>query len=263
MMKYIVIDPVMLDLGFVQIHWYGVMYLLAFTSVYLLANVRLKTNTGWTRKQVEDLIFYGALGAVLGGRLGYLIFYNLPSFAANPLTFFDFQGGGMSFHGGFIGVLIAALIFNRKAQKTFFKTMDFAVPLVPLGLAFGRIGNYINAELWGKVTTSVFGVYGPDQSGEWAVRYPSQLYEGFLEGIVLFVVLWIYTKRPRPVMATSAVFLTLYGLFRFIIEFVRVPDIQLGYLAFGWLTMGQLLSLPMIIIGVYLFYKANNLNKSL
>ncbi|HIF89346.1 MAG TPA: prolipoprotein diacylglyceryl transferase [Candidatus Thioglobus sp.] len=261
-MKYTVIDPVILDLGVVQVHWYGVMYLLAFISVYLLASVRLKTNTGWTRKQIEDLIFYGALGAVLGGRLGYLIFYNLSSFASNPLTFFDFQGGGMSFHGGFIGVLVAALIFNRKSQKTFFETMDFVAPLVPLGLAFGRIGNYINAELWGKVTTSVFGVYGPDQSGEWAVRYPSQLYEGFLEGIVLFIVLWVYTKKPRPLMTTSAIFLTLYGFFRFIIEFVRVPDAQLGYLAFGWLTMGQLLSLPMIIIGAYLFYKANNTNKT-
>ena len=262
-MKYIVIDPVILDLGAVQVHWYGVMYLLAFASVYLLANVRVKTNTTWTRKQVENLIFYGALGAVLGGRLGYLIFYNLSSFAANPLTFFDFQGGGMSFHGGFIGVLVAALIFNRKAYKTFFETMDFVAPLVPLGLAFGRVGNYINAELWGKVTTSVLGVYGPDQSGEWAIRYPSQLYEGFLEGIVLFVVLWIYTRKPRPVMAASSVFLTLYGLFRFIIEFIRVPDIQLGYLAFGWLTMGQLLSLPMIMIGAYLFYQANNVGKAL
>jgi len=262
-MKYIVIDPVILDLGVVQVHWYGVMYVLAFTSVYLLANVRVKTNTNWTRKQVEDLIFYGALGAVLGGRLGYLIFYNLSSFVTNPLTFFGFQGGGMSFHGGFIGVLVATLIFNRKAYKTFFETMDFVAPLVPLGLAFGRVGNYINAELWGKVTTSVLGVYGPDQSGEWAIRYPSQLYEGFLEGIVLFVVLWIYTRKPRPVMAASSVFLTLYGLFRFIIEFIRVPDIQLGYLAFGWLTMGQLLSLPMIMIGAYLFYQANNVGKAL
>ena len=262
-MKYIVIDPVVFDLGIVKVYWYGVMYLLAFTSVYLLANIRVKTNTGWTRKQVEDLIFYGALGAVLGGRLGYLIFYDLASFTTNPLTFFDFQGGGMSFHGGFIGVLVAALIFNRKAQKTFFETMDFVAPLVPLGLAFGRIGNYINAELWGKVTTSTLGVYCPNQSGEWAVRYPSQLYEGLLEGIVLFVVLWIFTKKPRPVMATSAIFLTLYGFFRFIIEFVRVPDVQLGYLAFDWLTMGQLLSLPMIVIGAYLFYKANNVNRAL
>ena len=260
-MNYIVIDPVLFDLGIIKIHWYGVMYLLAFTSVYLLANLRLKNNTAWTRKQIEDLIFYGALGAVLGGRLGYLIFYNLPSFATNPLSFFDFQGGGMSFHGGFLGVLIAALIFNRKTKKTFFETMDFVAPLVPLGLTFGRIGNYINGELWGKVTTSVFGVYGPDQSGEWANRYPTQLYEGFLEGIVLFTVLWLYSKKPRPIMATSAIFLTLYGLFRFIIEFVRAPDIHLGYLAFGWLTMGQLLSLPMIVIGIYLFYKANNVDK--
>ena len=262
-MKYTVIDPVILDLEFVQIHWYGVMYLLAFISAYLLGGYRAKLSNNWTSKQIDDLVFYCALGAVLGGRLGYLVFYNLPTFMVNPLSFIDFQNGGMSFHGGFIGVLVASLWFNRRTKKTFFETMDFVAPLVPLGLAFGRVGNYINAELWGKITTSSLGVYAPNQNGEWANRYPSQLYEGLLEGIVLFSVLWIYTKKPRPLMATSAIFLTLYGLFRFIIEFVRVPDIQLGYLAFGWLTMGQLLSLPMVIIGCYLFYKANKTHKAL
>jgi len=262
-MKYTVIDPVILDLEFVQIHWYGVMYLLAFASAYFLGSYRAKLSDNWTSKQIDDVVFYCALGAVLGGRLGYLVFYNLPTFMTNPLSFFDFQNGGMSFHGGFVGVLVASLWFNRRTKKTFFETMDFVAPLVPLGLAFGRIGNYINAELWGKVTTSALGVYGPNQNGDWANRYPSQLYEGFLEGVVLFAVLWIYTKKPRPLMATSAIFLTLYGLFRFIIELVRMPDIQLGYLAFGWLTMGQLLSLPMIVIGGYLFYKANRTHKAL
>ena len=260
-MNYIVIDPVILDLGFVKIYWYGVMYLLAFVLAYLLANYQANLSANWTNKQADDLVFYCAFGAVLGGRIGYLLIYNLPHFVSNPMSFFDFQGGGMSFHGGFIGVLLASLLFNLKTHKKFFETMDFAAPLVPIGLALGRIANYINGELWGKTTTSALGVYGPNQSGEWAIRYPSQLYEAFLEGVVLFVILWIYTRNPRPIMAASAIFMTCYGSFRFIIEFIRMPDSHIGYLAFSWLTTGQLLSLPMIFIGVYLFYKAINLNK--
>jgi phosphatidylglycerol:prolipoprotein diacylglycerol transferase len=180
----------------------------------------------------------------------------LPSFIDNPLIFLSFQNGGMSFHGGFIGVLLATILFNRKTGKTFFQTTDFIAPLVPLGLFFGRIGNYINGELWGKVTSSNWGVYSPNYLGEWAYRYPTQLFEAFLEGLVLFAILWLFTNKSRPLMAPSSLFLILYGLFRFIIEFIRMPDIQLGYLAFGWLTMGQLLSLPMVIIGIFLFYKA-------
>ena len=159
-MKYIVIDPVILDLGIVKIHWYGVMYLLAFLLAYLLAKYRANLSQDWSTQQIEDLIFYGALGAVLGGRLGYMVFYSLPSFLTNPLIFLDFQNGGMSFHGGFLGVLLAMLLFNRKSKKSFFQTTDFIAPLVPLGLAFGRIGNYINAELWGKLLL-VLGVYFP------------------------------------------------------------------------------------------------------
>jgi len=157
-MKYIVIDPVLADLGFVKIYWYGVMYLLAFLSAYFLAKYRAKLSTLWNIKHVDDLIFYGALGAVLGGRLGYLIFYNFSIFISNPLTFFNFQNGGMSFHGGFIGVLIAMLVFNRKYEFSFFQTTDFIAPLVPLGLGFGRLGNYINGELWGRVTDTSWGV---------------------------------------------------------------------------------------------------------
>jgi len=255
-MKYIVIDPVIFDLGFVKIYWYGVMYLLAFIAAYLLAKYRAKSSQKWNKRQVDDLIFYGALGAVLGGRLGYLIFYNFTIFISNPLTFFNFQNGGMSFHGGFLGVLIAMILFNKKSKFSFFETTDFIAPLVPLGLAFGRVGNYINGELWGKVTTSAFGIYAPDQSGQWAQRYPTQLYEALLEGVVLFFILWLFSKKNQPVMATSALFLIFYGAFRFIIEFIRVPDSHIGYLALNWLTIGQLLSLPMILAGLYLFYKS-------
>ena len=262
-MKYIVIDPVILDLGIVKIHWYGVMYLLAFLIAYLLAKYRANLSQDWTTQQVDDLIFYGALGVVLGGRLGYMIFYSFPSFLANPLIFLDFQNGGMSFHGGFLGVLLAMLLFNRKSKKSFFQTTDFIAPLVPLGLAFGRIGNYINAELWGKVTTSAWGVYSPDQSGVWAQRYPTQLFEALLEGIVLFIILWLFSQKNRPLMATSSLFLIFYGFFRFIIEFIRVPDAQLGYLAFEWLTMGQLLSFPMVVIGIYLYYRSYYSEKKL
>ena len=258
-MKYIVIDPVIADLGFVKVYWYGVMYLLAFLSAYLLARYRIKSESLWNIKHVDDLIFYGALGAVLGGRFGYLLFYNWSIFISNPLTFFNFQNGGMSFHGGFLGVLIAMMAFNKKHQFTFFQTTDFIAPLIPLGLGFGRIGNYINGELWGRVTESSWGVFAPDQSGFWEKRFPTQLYEAFLEGLVLFFILWIFSNRKRPLMAISSLFLIFYGTFRFIIEFVRAPDSHIGYLAFDWLTMGQLLSLPMVIVGIYFLFKSYRL----
>ena len=258
-MKYIVIDPVIADLGFVKVYWYGVMYLLAFLSAYLLAKYRIKSEVLWNTKHVDDLIFYGALGAVLGGRLGYLLFYNWPVFISNPLTFFNFQNGGMSFHGGFLGVLLAMVIFNKKYQFTFFQTTDFIAPLIPLGLGFGRIGNYINGELWGRVTDSSWGILAPDQSGLWEKRFPTQLYEAFLEGFVLFCILWLFSNKKPQVMATSSLFLIFYGIFRFIIEFVRAPDSHIGYLAFDWLTMGQLLSIPMIFIGIYLLIKSYRL----
>ena len=258
-MKYIVIDPVIADLGFVKVYWYGVMYLLAFLSAYLLARYRIKSEVLWNTKHVDDLIFYGALGAVLGGRLGYLLFYNWSVFISNPLTFFNFQNGGMSFHGGFLGVLLAMVIFNKKYQFTFFQTTDFIAPLIPLGLGFGRIGNYINGELWGRVTESSWGILAPDQSGLWEKRFPTQLYEAFLEGFVLFCILWLFSNKKPQVMATSSLFLIFYGIFRFIIEFVRAPDSHIGYLAFDWLTMGQLLSIPMIFIGIYLLIKSYRL----
>ncbi len=255
-MKYIVIDPVIADLGFVKIYWYGVMYLLAFLSAYLLARYRSKTVSLWSKKHVDDLIFYGALGAVLGGRLGYLLFYNWSVFISNPITFFNFQNGGMSFHGGFLGVLMAMIVFNKKYHLTFFQTTDFIAPLIPLGLGFGRIGNYINGELWGRITESSWGILAPDQSGLWEKRFPSQLYEAFFEGLILFLILWLFSRKKRPLMSISSLFLIFYGVFRFIIEFLRAPDSHIGYLAFDWLTMGQLLSIPMIFIGIYLLIKS-------
>ncbi len=252
-MTYPQINPVALDFGFIKIHWYGLMYLLAFLTVYLLANYRAKQSPDWSKKQIEDMVFFGALGAVIGGRMGYVLFYNLPFFLNDPISIFAIQNGGMSFHGGFLGVLLAMFLFNRKYRKTFFTTMDFVAPLVPLGLGFGRLGNFINNELWGKVTTSPFGMLISDEG---VSRYPSQLYEGFLEGLILFIILWIFSKKSPPTMSVSALFLIFYGLFRFIIEFIRLPDEQLGYLAFGWLTMGQLLSFPMILLGLFLLKKA-------
>lgn len=259
-MIYPNINPIAIDLGFIHIYWYGIMYLLAFLSAYLLVSHRTKRLDDWNKQQIEDIIFYGAIGVIFGGRIGYMLFYNLPIFLSDPLSIFALQDGGMSFHGGFLGVLLAMMLFNRKHNKTFFTTMDFVVPLVPLGLGFGRIGNFINGELWGKITTSPLGMFIPEQG---VVRYPTQLYEAFLEGLVLFVALWIVSSKPRAPMTISALFLVLYGVFRFIIEFIRVPDVQLGYLAFGWLTMGQLLSLPMILLGIYLLLKANNKNESI
>lgn len=254
-MTYPIINPIAIDLGFVQIYWYGVMYLMAFLVAYLLANYRAKQKqfNNWNTQEIEDLIFYGAIGVVSGGRLGYMLFYNFVNFLSDPWLIFDIQDGGMSFHGGFLGVLLAMVLFNRKYNKTFFTTMDFVAPLVPLGLCFGRIGNFINSELWGQITTSPFGMYIEQQS---VSRYPSQLVEAFLEGLILFIILWVFSKKLRPSMSTSALFLICYGLFRFIIEFIRLPDVQLGYLAFGWFTMGQLLSLPMIVVGISLLRKA-------
>jgi phosphatidylglycerol:prolipoprotein diacylglycerol transferase len=249
------INPVALDFGAVQIHWYGIMYLMAFLASYFLAISRID-KFGLSKKSVEDMIFYGALGVVLGGRVGYVLFYNFAVFAENPLTILYIHQGGMSFHGGFLGVLVAMFLFNKKHNKSFFQTMDFVAPLVPLGLGFGRIGNFINNELWGAETTSQFGIGIQNSLGEVITRYPSQLYEAFLEGLVLFLILWIFSKKPRPLKSISALFLIFYGIFRFAVEFVRTPDEHLGYLAFDWVTMGQVLSFPMIVYGFYLLYSA-------
>jgi phosphatidylglycerol:prolipoprotein diacylglycerol transferase len=195
---------------------------------------------------------------VLGGRLGYVLFYDLPGFLAEPLNIFKVWQGGMSFHGGLMGVLIAMWLFGRRYHKTFFEVTDFIAPLVPIGLGAGRIGNFINGELWGKVSDVPWAMVFPN--GGPLARHPSQLYQAFLEGLVLFIVLWLYSSKPRPTMAVSGLFLLCYGVFRFVVEFVRMPDAQLGYLAFGWLTMGQVLSAPMILTGLGFMawaYKSN------
>jgi phosphatidylglycerol:prolipoprotein diacylglycerol transferase len=243
------IDPVAISLGPVKVHWYGLMYVIGFLALWYFASRRAKQpDSGWTAEQVSDIVFYGALGVILGGRLGYMLFYNLPHYFAHPLDVFKIWQGGMSFHGGLIGVLLAMLYFARKTGKTFFVVSDFFAPWVPIGLGLGRLGNFINHELWGRTTDSPWGMVFREAGP--LPRHPSQLYQAALEGAALFVILWLFARKPRPTASVSGLFLICYGLFRILVEFVREPDPQLGYLAFGWLTMGQVLSVPMILFGV-------------
>ncbi|SIS86161.1 prolipoprotein diacylglyceryl transferase [Neptunomonas antarctica] len=246
------IDPVALDLGFIQVHWYGLMYLIGFGGAFWLGSYRAKqAGSGWTEEQVSDLIFWGAMGVVLGGRMGYVLFYNFDQFLSDPLWLFAVWEGGMSFHGGLLGVMVMLWLFGKKHGKSFMEMGDFVAPLVPLGLGAGRVGNFIGGELWGRAADVPWAVVFP-RTGDGIARHPSQLYEALLEGVVMFIVLWWFSSKPRPRMAVSALFLILYGVFRSSIEFFREPDAHIGYIAFGWLTEGQLLSLPMIIVGTLL-----------
>ncbi|SHL36327.1 prolipoprotein diacylglyceryl transferase [Phytopseudomonas punonensis] len=255
MLPYPNIDPVALDLGFLQIHWYGLMYLVGIGGAWFLASRRLNAfDPTWSKEKLSDLVFWVAMGVIVGGRLGYVLFYDLPAYIANPLLILEVWKGGMSFHGGLIGVMLATLWFARRNGKSFFELMDFIAPLVPIGLGAGRIGNFINAELWGKVSDVPWAMVFP--TGGPLPRHPSQLYQFALEGVALFVILWIYSRKPRPTMAVSGLFAVCYGIFRFIVEFVRVPDAQLGYLAWGWLTMGQVLCVPMVLAGLGLMVYA-------
>jgi len=255
MLTYPHIDPIALQIGPLKIHWYGIMYLVAFGAAWWLGNHRArKPDSGWTAEQISDVVFYGALGTVLGGRIGYTFFYNLTGFLVDPTVIFRVWEGGMSFHGGFLGVLIAMWIFGRKYKRTFFEITDFIAPLVPVGIAAVRFANFINGELWGRVTTSPLGMIFP--TGGPLPRHPSQLYEMASEGVLLFIIVWLYSSRSRPRMAVSGVFALGYGSFRFIMEFFRQPDEQLGFIAFDWLTMGQLLSTPLIILGITLLFFA-------
>lgn len=271
-MMYPAIDPVALDLGFLQIRWYGLMYLVAFVAGWWFARYRARQpNSGWRPDQIDDLLFYFALGVVLGGRIGYILFYGFQGWLDDPLRLFRIWEGGMSFHGGFLGVLAAMWIFARKHQTAFFHLTDFVAPLVPIGLFTGRVGNFINGELWGapgavpwamRVSCDTNAVLCFDKLGlaygtsVTPTLHPTQLYQAVLEGVVLFTILWWFSARSRPRMAVSALFLLGYGVFRFAVEFLRMPDAHLGYLAFGWLTMGQLLSFPMIVVGFSLFLLA-------
>jgi len=251
MLTYPEIDPVLLQIGPLKVHWYGLMYLIGFGLAWWLGLQRAhRPNSPITQNQLSDLVFYGALGVVLGGRFGYVLFYDLPTYLSNPSSILKVWQGGMSFHGGLIGVLVAMGWYAHRIQRRFFEVTDFIAPLVPLGLAAGRIGNFINGELWGRPTDLPWGMIFP--RADHLPRHPSQLYQAALEGIALFIILWLFSQKPRPTMAISGLFLIGYGIFRFLVEFVRTPDAQLGFIAFNWLTMGQLLTLPMLVIGILL-----------
>ncbi|PJE79698.1 Prolipoprotein diacylglyceryl transferase [invertebrate metagenome] len=250
MIAYPAIDPVAASLGPLKVHWYGLMYLIGFVAAWLLGNYRARKSSGlWTSQQVGDLIFYGAVGVVVGGRIGYVLFYNFGYFLDHPLWLFSVWDGGMSFHGGLLGVLLAMMWYGKKLHKRFFQVTDFIAPLVPLGLAAGRIGNFIGSELWGRVTDVSWAMIFPTDPLQ-LPRHPSQLYQFALEGVALFIVLWAFSSKPRPRMAVSGLFLAGYGAARIAVEYFRQPDAQLGFVAFDWLTMGQLLSVPMVIVGI-------------
>ncbi|MFA5959030.1 MAG: prolipoprotein diacylglyceryl transferase [Tatlockia sp.] len=254
MLTYPQIDPIAFSLGPLKVHWYGLMYLLSFASAWGLALFRNKRyQLGWSAEQISDLIFYCALGVIIGGRLGYMLFYNAHELFTNPLSLFKLWEGGMSFHGGLLGVAFAVWILARRFHKPFVSIADFLSPLVPLGLAAGRLGNFINGELWGRVTDAPWAMVFPYSDGQ--PRHPSQLYELGLEGISLFLFIWWYASKPRSPGRISAVFLIGYALCRLIAECFREPDAQLGFIAFNWLTMGQLLSLPMLVIGLWWYMR--------
>jgi phosphatidylglycerol:prolipoprotein diacylglycerol transferase len=247
-------DPIALQIGPLAIHWYGLMYLVGFLGGWALLVLRIKRSTfsrGFTVDQVSDILFYCALGIILGGRIGYMLLYAWSDFIANPILILQIWHGGMSFHGGLMGVIIAVLIYARKNGKSFADVTDFIAPVVPIGLGAGRMGNFINGELWGRVTDVPWAMIFPHAGA--LPRHPSQLYEFLLEGVVLFIVLWLFSQKPRPRWTVSGLFLICYGVFRFVVEYFREPDAQVGYLAFGCLTEGQLLSLPMIILGALMF----------
>ena len=252
MLSYPTIDPVAVSIGSMNVHWYGLMYLIGFVSGAMLGRWRSrKSDSSFQVHEVWDLLFFVAVGVIVGGRLGYVLFYNLDYYLAHPIEWLFIWSGGMSFHGGLLGVLIALWVFARRTQRSFLEVGDFVAPLCPIGFGAGRIGNFINQELWGRVTDApwamVFPIAGPDS------RHPSQLYEAFLEGVLLFLIIWFYSRRPRLMGSVSGLFLFSYGFVRFLAEFYREPDVHLGPVAFGWISMGQALSIPMIFGGIALW----------
>lgn len=248
-------DPVAVSLGPLAIHWYGLMYLGAFLAAWWLAQRRAKCDyTPISAKQVDDLIFYGALGVVLGGRFGYVMFYNFDKFLLDPLWLFKVWEGGMSFHGGFLGVFVSTCLYARHIRVSMGQLLDFVVPIVPIGLGLGRLGNFVGQELWGRAADPAVVpwamVFPNDPSG--VARHPSQLYQLGLEGVLLFVIIWLFSSRARPPWSVGGLFMVCYGCFRFFVEFFREPDSHIGYDVLGWVTRGQLLSLPMIVAGLML-----------
>ena len=242
-------DPVVVHLGPLAVRWYGLMYLLAFVSVLVLGRYRIRRQP-WQSvavRDLDDMLFLGVVGVVLGGRLGYILFYKFADYLQQPLHVFYVWEGGMSFHGGFLGVVLAMLWFAHSRGKSWMALTDFIAPLVPLGLGAGRLGNFINAELWGRPTDVPWAMIFPNLDNQ--PRHPSQLYEFALEGLVLFALLWWFSRKPRPTGAVSGLFLLGYGILRFTVEYSREPDGFLGLLALG-LSMGQWLSLPMVIAGI-------------
>jgi phosphatidylglycerol:prolipoprotein diacylglycerol transferase len=249
-------DPIALQLGPVAIRWYGLMYLIAFALVIVLGRLRIR-NQPWlsiSSSDLDDMLFYGVLGVVLGGRLGYILFYKPLEYLHDPIRIFFVWEGGMSFHGGFLGVLLAMLWFARTHNKKWLQVTDFIAPLCPLGLGAGRVGNFINGELWGRPSDVPWAMVFPQVDG--LARHPSQLYEFLLEGLLLFVLVWFYSRRWRPLGAVSGLFLIGYGTLRFLVEFTREPDSFLGLLTLE-LSMGQWLSVPMIVAGVVMMIWAN------
>jgi len=269
MLSYPQLDPVALSLGPLKIHWYGLMYLVGFAAAWILGRYRAsRPGSGWNVGMVDDGIFYTVIGTILGGRLGYMFFYGLDQLLADPLSVLRIWEGGMSFHGGLIGVSTALWFFSSRHGMGLLQVTDFAAPLVPPALFTGRIGNFINGELWGRPTDLPWGMRVPCErfgeycrgllpGTEWSPPlHASQLYEAALEGLALFLILWIFSAKPRPKMAMSGMFLLGYGVFRLLVELVRLPDTHIGYLAFDWLTMGQVLTLPMVLGGLLLLVLA-------
>jgi phosphatidylglycerol:prolipoprotein diacylglycerol transferase len=242
-------DPVALSLGPLHVRWYGLMYLVGFLAAWWLARRRgARAASPWAPGDVDDVIFYSAVGVILGGRLGWMLFYGTERLLAEPASIVRIWEGGMSFHGGLLGVIAAMMLFARRRGRRAVDVFDFMAPLPAIGFGAGRIGNFINGELWGKPTDVPWAVIV-----DGTPLHPSQLYEATLEGVVLFLILWWFTSKPRFRWAPSGLFLACYGVFRFLVEFVRVPDANRGYLLLDWVTMGQLLSLPMIVVGLAMF----------
>ena len=280
--KYLLInfDPIAVSIGPLDIHWYGVMYLLAFLSFWMIGNRWAMSQSwwGWNKQDVSDVLFYGMLGVIIGGRMGYMLFYASDLLLQNPLSIVKLWDGGMSFHGGLLGVIVAMLWFGKRTGRSFWQVADFVAPMVPLGLAFGRMGNFIGGELWGRLTdvpwAMIFAKSTGFRAGETAAlneawnsgaldhlaRHPSQLYQAGLEGLALFIILMWYSRKPRPAASVSGLFLIGYGAFRLVAEFFRQPDQHLGFLAMEWLTMGMLLSLPMIAAGLIIMWYARRAN---